>query len=112
MIDHAIGSESLHCTATHAKTFYERLLGLMFSSPSAYPGGMYFANCSCIHTCFMRYKLDVFFMDVNGVICREFRDVGAWKVCAGGREAVSVLETCAGLMPALKVGVAVSVGQA
>ena len=94
-----------------AGTFSERLLGLMFNSSSVYPNGMYFNGCNCIHTCFMRYEIDVFFMDSNGVICREFRKVGPWRVCSGGSGAMSVLETRAGLLPGLETGIKLTVPQ-
>jgi uncharacterized membrane protein (UPF0127 family) len=39
-----------------ARIFYERLKGLMFSRKKY---GLLFENCSSIHTCFMKFNLDV-----------------------------------------------------
>ena len=81
--------------------FSERLHGLMARSRPGPGYGMLFPRCGALHTCFMRFDLDVFFFDRSLRIVRVVRGVKPWRLCFGGRTADSALEIESGwLSPA------------
>ena len=51
-----------------ANTFFKRLKGLMFKKDIEY--GLLFSNIACpsIHTSFMRFEIDVYFLDENKIV--------------------------------------------
>ncbi len=79
-----------------ARTFLERTLGL--SGRIALPGdeALYLPNCRAVHTCFMRFSLDIRFLDKEGKIVRTVYSLPPWRWAWGGPQAVDVLETEAG----------------
>jgi uncharacterized membrane protein (UPF0127 family) len=63
-----------------AKSFKERLLGLMFKRRMNRNEGLLILGCRSIHTCFMRFAIDVVFMDINHrVICLKKR-IKPWRL--------------------------------
>ena len=75
-----------------AKTFKERLLGLMFKRRMSGNEGLLILGCSSIHTCFMRFAIDVVFMDINhSVICIKKR-IKPWRLSGFVRKAYMTLE--------------------
>ena len=58
-----------------ARTFWQRLKGLM-GRKSLPPGeGMLILRCNAIHTCFMRFAIDATFMDAEGRIVKTVRNI-------------------------------------
>lgn len=78
-----------------AATFRERLVGLMGRAGLPSGEGMVFADCSAIHTCGMRFDLDIVFFDKEWRICRIARRVRPWRmrIATGARH---VLEMASG----------------
>ncbi len=79
-----------------ARTFLQRLKGLM-GRKSLPPGeGMLILKCNAIHTCFMRFPIDATFLDRDDSVVKVVRNIRPWRLCVwGGRRAVKVLETAA-----------------
>jgi len=92
-----------------ALSFRRRLLGLLGRKALGPAHALYLKPCRAVHTCFMRFRLDLVFLDRDGKIIRIARSVPPWRLVNGGREARSVLELQAGCLPedALSVGDAV-----
>ena len=67
-----------------ALRFRHRLCGMLFVSPAA-GVVMGFPHCSSVHTWFMRYPLDIVFIDACGHVLQRHNGVGPWQVlgCAG-----------------------------
>lgn len=63
-----------------ALTFRERLVGLMGRAPLPLAEGVFFPECGSIHTCGMRFPLDVVFFDRGMRICRIARAVRPWRM--------------------------------
>lgn len=82
-----------------ARTFLSRLLGLMGRRPMARGQGLYFPRCRSIHTCFMRFPIDLVFLDTNYRVVGIRREVRPWSAAHGGRQACSVLEVASGWLP-------------
>lgn len=67
-----------------AESFKSRLLGLLCFTPLTADEALYLAPCSSVHTVFMRYSIDVAFVDRQGrvlkLVCdlKPFRAAGCW----------------------------------
>jgi uncharacterized membrane protein (UPF0127 family) len=51
--------------------------------------------CAAIHTAFMRFPIDVLFLDRHGGVLRIVHDLGAWRLAAAAR-ARAVIELSGG----------------
>lgn len=75
-----------------AKSFKERFWGLMFRKRLSGNEGLMLLGCNAIHTCFMRFAIDVVFMDINHkVICIKER-IRPWRQSGFVRKAYITLE--------------------
>ena len=77
-----------------ARGFAPRLLGMTVRDPvgrGGLPLVMAFPSCRSVHTCFMRYPLDIACVDVRGRVLALYEGVRPWRMvsCPG---AVAVLE--------------------
>jgi uncharacterized membrane protein (UPF0127 family) len=73
----------------------ERARGLL-GRPAPPPGvALWITPCSAVHTCGMRYPIDVAFVDERGLVVRVVPDCPPWRAAAD-RRAASALEMRAG----------------
>ena len=81
-------------SAEIAETFAQRAVGLI-GRRNLPPGtGMLITRCNCVHTFFMRFPIDVTFLDRHGKVIRLVRNVRPWRLFVwGGWRAVQALET-------------------
>jgi hypothetical protein len=63
-----------------ASSFLERFIGLMLRKDSTPYGGLLFYRAGGIHTCFMRFSLDIVFVDKNMTVLKVYKKVGAFRV--------------------------------
>ena len=72
-----------------------RLRGLLGRPGLPAQEALHLRRCRSVHTCFMRFRLDLVWLDAAGVAVRLDRDVGPWRLrtCLRAR---SVLECAAG----------------
>jgi uncharacterized protein len=83
------------CRCVIAERFHERLVGLLgrrFLPPGE---GILIRPASSVHTFFMRFPIDVVFLDKRGVVIGIRNNVPPWRA-AFARRARSVLELAAG----------------
>jgi len=96
-----------------ADTSLERMRGLLgrnFLSPGH---GMLLRPAGSIHTWFMRFPIDVCFLDRHGLVVKVVPGMRSWRMAWGGWCAHSVLETCAGsLQGKLSIGDVVEIAGA
>ena len=77
-----------------ARTFPERLKGLIGTKSLAPDEGLLIERCTCIHTFFMRYPIDATFLDRENRVVKVVRGIRPWRPFVwGGWRAVKVLET-------------------
>jgi uncharacterized membrane protein (UPF0127 family) len=77
-----------------------RFLGLM-GKPGLEKGHALLINpCSSIHTFFMRFPIDVVFIDRQSRVVKTAEAVKPWRVVLGGKGAHAVLELPAGTLGA------------
>lgn len=89
------GTPSTALKVRRAATFPSRLRGLLFMARLQRGEGLLLAPCASVHTAFMRYAIDVVFLDRSGAICKIVPDLRPWRLaaCAG---ACQTLELAAG----------------
>lgn len=76
----------------HANTFFKRFIGLM--GKKNFDSAMLFTNFkdSTIHTHFMRFDIDVYFLDENHVVFDKVT-LTPWKFYKPSKSAKYILET-------------------
>jgi uncharacterized membrane protein (UPF0127 family) len=86
-----------------ADSFATRLRGLLGRRSLPAGEGMLIRRESSVHTFFMRFAIDVVFLDAEGRVLRVDENVGPWrlKACRGAR---SVLELAAGASAGIAPG--------
>ncbi len=95
-----------------AGTFWSRFAGLMGRREGDW--GLWISPCDAIHMMFMRFALDVVFLDRRGTIVSIRTGVKPWGMAFGGKGAHSVIELPAsrnltrGLTPGMRVPLAVA----
>jgi uncharacterized membrane protein (UPF0127 family) len=80
-----------------ADGFWSRLVGLQFRRAMPAGTGLLLVPCNSLHTCFVRFPLDVVFLDAAGRVLRVQRDLAPWRLAWGPRGSHAALEVCAGL---------------
>ncbi len=81
--------------ARRARTFFDRGRGLMFSPPLPGGAGLVIDPCNSIHMFFMRYPLDIVFLDRQGRVVFMYEGIKPWRVgrvVRGARMAVELPE--------------------
>lgn len=91
-----------------AKTFWRRFVGLQFRRESAIDSGLLLSPCSSIHTCFMRFPIDVLMLNAEGYVIGIRRRVRPWRVVLCPKGTTQVVETAVGAVE-LREGVRVEV---
>lgn len=77
-----------------------RIIGLMFrKSPPEMADGLLLDPCNSIHTCFMRYPLDVVFLNSNYKVIKVIRNLKPWRMTWIYFKASKTLELPAGKLP-------------
>ncbi|MDO5860688.1 DUF192 domain-containing protein [Methanobrevibacter sp.] len=85
-----------------ASTFFERFKGLMLKRDIDFALLFYNLNDSRIHTHFMRFEIDVYFLDKDKIIF-EKATLKPWKFYKPKKKASYILETKKGKLK-LKIG--------
>lgn len=62
-----------------ASGFIGRFKGYMLSSQAEVDSALLFRNCKALHTYFMKFNLDMFFLNELGEVLHIERLVGPWK---------------------------------
>jgi uncharacterized membrane protein (UPF0127 family) len=63
-----------------AETFFERSQGLLGRNGLDGLSGMVIEWCGTIHTCFMRFPIDVVFLTANGTVRKVCHDVKPFRI--------------------------------
>jgi uncharacterized protein len=85
----------LVCRARVARSFVARFLGLMGRAGLEAGTGLLFPGTSSVHTHFMRFPIDVVFLDSERRIVSVVAALRPWRFTAA-KSAVSVLELAGG----------------
>ena len=78
--------------ATRADSFVARVRGLLGEPSLANGVGLWLDPCSSIHMFFMRFAIDVVFLDRSLRVTRTIAGLSPWRIAFGGQGARSALE--------------------
>ena len=79
-----------------ADGFGSRLAGLQFRRPLPPDAGLLLVPCNSVHTCFVRFPVDVVFLDDRGCVSAVRQHLRPWRLAVGPRKTHAVLEMPAG----------------
>ena len=88
-----------------AGSFWGRLLGLMGRRSMTTGEGLLLMRCRDVHTCFMRFAIDVAYLDRDMWVLAIHQDVKPWRFLAGVEHGEHTLELPAGAVDRLGVRV-------
>ena len=81
--------------AARAGSFLARGRGLMLSPPLPAGGGLVIDPCNSIHMFFMRYPLDILFLNKDGKVVFMYKGIKPWRmgrIVRGAKMAVELPE--------------------
>ena len=61
-------------------TYFSRLIGLMFKKDLPAGSGIILKPCTQIHTCFMRFNIDVVFLDEDLKVLHVIENMKPWRI--------------------------------
>ena len=76
---------------TLAVALGSRLRGLLGRSGLSPGEGLWIEPCASIHMFFMRFAIDVLFVDSGDTVVRQCVEIRPWRIAAGGRAARAAL---------------------
>ena len=80
-----------------AASFIDRAVGLLCTPALESGEGLWLHPCSSIHTFFMRYPIDVLYLDAEGTVLACLT-LPPWKLSGGHRASRGVLELPSGTL--------------
>jgi uncharacterized membrane protein (UPF0127 family) len=86
-----------------ADTPLRRMVGLLGRSALPDGDGLVLGRCRCIHTWFMRFPIDVVFVDRRGRIVHLCHRLRPYRLAWGGLAAETTIELPAGTLRAARV---------
>jgi len=75
-----------------ARNLWSKFWGLMGRRPLADGEGLLLRPCTSVHTFFMRFRIDVIFLDKTNTVVKIIPAMKPWRAALGGRGAHSALE--------------------
>ena len=85
-------NETIVTSITKALKVMERMVGLLGKKMIAENFALWISPCKSIHTFFMKFPIDVLFVDKNLCVISTFNSVKPWRIILGGRKSHSVFE--------------------
>lgn len=82
-----------------ASSFRDRVVGLMFKSDMEGFDCLLIENCKSIHTCFMKYPIDVVFINSEDEVVKPLYDIQPWRMTWTYFRANRVIEFKSGDLP-------------
>ena len=79
-----------------ADSMWPRFRGLMLRRPLEEGEALLIRPCSSVHMFFMRFALDIVFIDKQGAVVKIVAGLKPWRMALGGKGAWSALEMPAG----------------
>ncbi|WP_093289721.1 DUF192 domain-containing protein [Solimonas aquatica] len=79
-----------------ADNFVKRLCGLMLRGPMDADEALLLLRCSSIHTAWMRYPIDLLYLNADGEVLRSSPQLRPWRIGIAPAGTVHVLEMPAG----------------
>ncbi len=81
-----------------ASSLKDRVIGLMFSNKMMNMDGLLITPCKSIHTFFMKFSIDVVFIDKKNHIVKIIRSMKPWRMTGFYLNALHTLELPSGTL--------------
>ena len=94
-----------------ADRFWARLIGLMLARPLPAGAGLVIVPCSSIHTQFMRFPIDVLYVNKQDEIVGIDRNLRPWRIGRFYKKVHYVVELPAGGAEGCQVGDRLEIGR-
>lgn len=88
-----------------ALTFFKRLIGLLGRSAMPANQGLYFQGCKSVHTFFMRFPIDILFLDKDRNVTKMVDCLQPNRIAFGPRRTTDTLELACGAIAKCGVNV-------
>jgi uncharacterized membrane protein (UPF0127 family) len=75
-----------------ADTFWRRLRGLQFRRSFPMGSGLLLTRCTSIHTCCVRFPIDVVMLDEDGKVLAIRANLRPWRMVTGAKGTCAILE--------------------
>lgn len=98
--------------AESARSFVSRLVGLIGRESLDPSNALVIPECRHVHTFFMRFPIDIVFLNGENVVVRVAEGVKPWRFSVFCRDAVAVVEMAAGAAAGIRVGDVLSLEEA
>lgn len=79
-----------------ADSFFTRLAGLMFRKPLPVATGLLLSPCNSVHMCFMRFAIDVVYVDKEYTVLKVVKNLRPWIGLSMCTKAWATVEFAAG----------------
>jgi uncharacterized membrane protein (UPF0127 family) len=86
-----------------ADTFVKRFLGYMFRKQPHYEA-ILIKPCSSIHTFFMKFDIDVLFLNMNNDVIKKIEKLGPGRMIMPVKDAAMVIEARSGMFTDIVIG--------
>src|SRR5262245_20436880 len=93
-----VGSDATLAVASIADRPWTRMIGLLGRGGLDEGDGLVIEPCDMIHTWFMRFPIDVLFVDRQGLVVNAVREMGPFRVASGRPAATTTIELPAGTL--------------
>lgn len=103
VIDRRCGPDPI-AEAREATSFFARLIGWMGRKHAADGEGLLLRRCGWIHTCFMRFPIDVLYLDSYDRVVAIHPAVRPWRITPRHPRAQTTLELHAHAAGAVQLG--------
>lgn len=87
-----------------AESYFSRLKGLMGKNIIEDNEGLLMRPCNSIHTFFMKFNIDIVFIDIDFKVVDVYIDLAPWKISKIYKNAKFVIEGKVGSLSKLKKG--------
>ena len=91
-------SEIIAHRVLRAKTYRERLRGLLGYKHFERHKALWIYPCTSVHTFFMAFPIDVLFVNKGLIVKSIFKEISAWNILGPVSEAFSVFEFYGGVL--------------
>ena len=78
-----------------ADRFWPRLVGLQFRDCLAHGSGLLLVPCNSVHTCFLRFPIDLACLDCQGRVVKIRKHLRPWRAAIAPAGTHAILETAA-----------------
>jgi uncharacterized membrane protein (UPF0127 family) len=93
-----VGPDTTLAVASIADRPWTRMIGLLGRAGLDEGDGLVIEPCDMIHTWFMRFPIDVLFVDRQGLVVNAVREMGPFRVANGRPAATTTIELPAGTL--------------